>query len=190
MYGYIEGKILKKLQKSLIIKAGQIGYEITVCAPLLEKIKTGEDIELHLYTHVREDELSLYGFATFEEKEFFQQIVGKVQGIGPKLGMELFSMSIEKIKGAIIHNDIQSLQSIPGVGKKIAERLIVEMKNKVALLESAIKYEPEMKEVNEEAFTALVNLGYQRKQIAETLRKRPSEIEKTEDIVRYFLQNV
>jgi Holliday junction DNA helicase RuvA len=185
---YLSGTVLQKFTKSLVLKIDSIGYEVTVSAPLFEKTSAGEKMELFIYTHVREDELSLYGFEKPEELRFFKQML-QVPGIGPKLGTDIMALPLEKIKGAILHKDIATLKSISGVGGKIAERLVTEMKNKIELLESQVYETTEEKEENEDAITALLSLGYQRKHIVDKLKKRPTSIEKTEDIVRYFLQH-
>lgn len=188
MISYLCGIVLKKLTKSLILKVNEVGYEVKIPAPLFKKLKLGETIELYIHTHVREDELSLYGVENLEELKLFKMLID-VPGIGPRLATDLLSLPLEKIKGAILNKDLMMLQSVPGIGKKIAERLIIEMKNKIEISEQKISYEKTPEE-NEEAMTALVNLGYQRRHVIDVLKKRPAEIQKTEEIIRYFLQNV
>lgn len=188
MIAYLKGIVFEKLAKSIILETGDIGYEITVATPLLEKYQIGQNAKFFIHTHVREDDLRLYGVETLDQLKFFKMLI-EVPGIGPKLATDILAISLEKIQGAILNKDLTMLQSISGIGKKIAERLIVELKNKVELLPQNSSYQGFIVEENEEAMTALINLGYQRKHVMDILKKRPKEMQKTEDMVRYFLQN-
>lgn len=188
MIAFLSGTILEKLAKSIILQTGNIGYEITLPAPLLDKLEISRTAKFFIHTHVREDELRLFGMESLEQLKFFKMLI-EVPGIGPKLATDILAISLEKIQGAIMNKDLAMLQSIPGIGKKIAERLMIELKNKVELLRINGPYETLRAEENEEAMTALLSLGYQRKHVMDVLKKRPKEMQKTEDIVRYFLQN-
>lgn len=190
MISYLRGTILAKLEKSITLLVGDVGYEVTISAPLLEKIDKGAHREFFIHTHVREDALSLFGFESMAELKFFKKIIGSVPGIGPKLGMDIMGIPLEKIKGAIVNKDIAALQGISGVGKKIAERLVIEMRNKIEIGENeSLEYESYDTQENEEIMTALLGLGYKRNHIRETLKKQPENLKKTEDIIRFFLQN-
>ncbi|MEK7544916.1 MAG: Holliday junction branch migration protein RuvA [Patescibacteria group bacterium] len=190
MLSYLRGQILAKLEKSVTLLVGDVGYEVTISAPLLEKMELGTPKEFFIHTHVREDALSLFGFETMAELKFFKKIIASVPGIGPKLGMDIMGIPLEKIKGAILNKDIAALQGISGVGKKIAERLVIEMRNKIEVGEGeSLEYESSDTHENEEIMTALLGLGYKRNHIRETLKKQPEHLKKTEDIIRFFLQN-
>jgi Holliday junction DNA helicase RuvA len=188
---YLKGTIQKKLEKSLILNTGQVGYLIHVPIPTLEKINEKEDTELYIYTKVREDDISLYGFESLEQRKFFETIIS-ISGVGPKLGLEILSKDPEKVKTAIISKDIAFLSHIPGIGKKTAERLIIELKNKVDLDIEALGHTHQGldSETDNDALNAIMSLGYQKFEINNVLRKMPKEITEVEDIVKYFLQNV
>jgi Holliday junction DNA helicase RuvA len=189
MIGYLQGTIHKKLAKNIILNTGSVGYVVNVAGPLLEKCREGKILELFIFTKVREDDISLYGFPTVEELEFFKTVLN-VNGIGPKIALEMLSQDMDKTKTAILSNDILFLNKIPGIGKKTAERIIVELKNKLDWVDSMrLHGSTQEKETNEEAIEALAGLGYQRFEITRILKNLPAEITTTEDIVTYFLRN-
>lgn len=174
MIAHLSGTLLSKQATSVIVDVGGVGYEVTI--PLstfydLEDI--GSPVQLRIYTHVREDTLQLYGFKTARERELFLRIIS-VSGIGPKLGVTLLSgMSADEIIASIRTNNLARLTLIPGVGRKTAERLVVELREKVASLSSAeleeelgakpvAAAEPSEDAVRSDALSALLNLGYQR----------------------------
>ncbi len=190
MIGYLQGTIQKKLPKSIIVNTGNVGYIVNIPTPLLEKSSDGKMLELYTYTKVREDDISLYGFLTVEELEFFKTMIN-VNGVGPKIALEILSQDIQKTKAAILSNNILYLSKIPGIGKKTAERIIVELKNKLDWVDSMRLHGnlAESEETNEEAIEALVGLGYQRFEVAKILKKMPESVTTTEEIVTYFLKN-
>lgn len=176
MIAYLSGKLLTKHANSVILDVNGVGYEITIpLSTFYELEENGSDVSLRIYTHVREDTLQLFGFKTAREREIFLQLI-TVSGIGPKLGITVLSgMSADDLVGAIRTNNLARLNSVPGIGKKTAERLVIELRDKIAQLSS-----PELEEefaskqesaissdaVFDDALSALVNLGYQ-KTIAE-----------------------
>jgi len=174
MIAHLSGVLLSKQATSVILDVGGVGYEVTI--PLstfydLEDI--GSPVQLRIYTHVREDTLQLFGFKTIRERELFLKIIS-VSGIGPKLGITLLSgMSADDLIASIRTNDLARLTLIPGVGRKTAERLVIELREKVAALSSteleeefaartAVSGEPTQDSVRADALSALLNLGYQR----------------------------
>lgn len=186
MIGYLSGILISKETNTALLLAGSIGYEVTVPTPLLEKLQFNTEAELYIYTHVREDTLNLYGFESPQAKKLFMQVIS-VSGIGPRLGIDLLSHPIDQLKGAIINKDIAFLTATPGIGKKTAERLIIDLQNKIE--ETSVEhYSPLSTEENEKAIEALINLGYKRQHITSALRNKPKDITEAEDVVRYFLQ--
>jgi Holliday junction DNA helicase RuvA len=174
MIAHLSGTLLSKQATSVIVDVSGVGYEVTI--PLstfydLEDI--GSTVQLRIYTHVREDALQLYGFKTVRERELFLKIIS-VTGIGPKLGITLLSgMSADEMIASIRTNNLARLTLIPGVGRKTAERLTMELREKVAELSSAqleeefgakpeAGAEPTADSVRADALSALLNLGYQR----------------------------
>ena len=190
MIGYLQGTIQKKLAKNIILNTGNLGYVVNLPAPLLEKCQEGKVLELYIFTKVREDDISLYGFTKIEDLEFFKTVLN-VNGVGPKIALEILSQDINKTKAAILSNNILFLSKNPGIGKKTAERCIVELKNKLDWVDSMrLHGDLEHGETNnEEAVEALVGLGYQRFEIIKLLKKMPEGMTSTEEIVTYFLKN-
>jgi len=158
----------------VIVDVGGVGYEVSIPLSTFYDLEdTGSQVQLRIYTHVREDALQLYGFKTARERELFLRLIS-VSGIGPKLGITLLSgMSADEMISCIRENNLARLTLIPGVGRKTAERLVVELRDKVAALAS-----PEAEQaaaagaaaipfttgdsVRSDALSALLNLGYQR----------------------------
>jgi len=187
MIGYINGLIIDKGSKTLLVLAQSIGYKIHVPAELLASSKIDNKIQLYIHTAVREDDISLYGFIKKEELEFYEQLLS-VSGIGPKMGMDIIGTPINLTKNAILNEDAAFLKKIKGLGAKTAERLILELKNKITPSTSK-DGSPSFGSVNDDAVSALESLGYERFQIIKAMADLPANIKKTEEIVKYFLKN-
>lgn len=174
MIAFLTGTLLAKQATSVIIDVGGVGYEVAIpISTFYELEELGSRVQLRIYTHVREDALQLFGFKTTRERELFLRLIS-VSGIGPKLGITLLSgMSAEEMIAAIRNNNLARLTLIPGVGRKTAERLVVELRDKIGTIEAGdgedkagpeTQPTPAMSEdaVHQDALSALVNLGYQR----------------------------
>jgi len=174
MIAHLSGTLLSKQATSVIVEVSGVGYEVTIPLSTFYDLEDpGSTVQLRIYTHVREDALQLYGFKTARERELFLKLIS-VSGIGPKLGITLLSgMSADEMIASIRTNNLARLTLIPGVGRKTAERLIVELREKVAELSSAqleeefgakteVRSEPTEDSVRSDALSALLNLGYQR----------------------------
>jgi Holliday junction DNA helicase RuvA len=174
MIAHLSGTLLVKQTNTVIVDVGGIGYEVTIPLSTFYDLEdTGSGVQLRIYTHVREDALQLYGFKTARERELFLRLIS-VSGIGPKLGITMLSgMSADEMIASIRTNNLARLTSIPGVGKKTAERLVIELRDKIAALSSpALEEEfatrtgtgtPESEDaMRDDALSALVNLGYQK----------------------------
>ena len=177
------------MEKSLIIEVNGVGYLVHTTAPILRKANEKEDMELYVHTRVREDDISLYGFEIIDELDFFKTLIS-ISGVGAKLAMEILSQKMETVKSAIISEDVHFLCKIPGIGKRTADRLIVELKNKVDWDIIAKPHAAMDDEVDEDAINALISLGYQKYEINRVLRRMPDNFNKVEEVVTYFLQNV
>lgn len=191
MIAYLSGTIQKKLEKKIILNVNNVGYLVTIPATTLFALEEGKPLELYIHTAVREDDISLYGLPSADSIKFFNQLIS-VQGIGPKMATDMMSLPTDNIKNAIINSDTGTLTSIPGVGKKIAERLITELKDKIEMVSSGTfpqQTKGSLKRENEEAIDALLGLGYQRNEIIRRLKEMPETMQKTEDIIRYYLKN-
>lgn len=192
MIAYLEGVVQKKLDKKIIVNVNGVGYLVTVPGSMLETLQEGKPIELFIHTAVREDDISLYGLPSADSIKFFNQLIS-VQGIGPKMATDMMSLQPEMIKSAIVHGDTATLTGIPGIGKKIAERLVTELKDKIEMISTGVmsqQFKGGIKKENEEVVEALIGLGYQRNEIVRKLKNIPETLKKTEDIIRYFLQGV
>jgi Holliday junction DNA helicase RuvA len=173
MIAHLSGTLLSKQATSVILDVGGVGYEVTIpISTFYELEEPGANVQLRIYTHVREDALQLYGFKTARERELFLRLIS-VSGIGPKLGITLLSgMSADEMIASIRTNNLARLTLIPGVGRKTAERLVMELRDKVVSLsspelEDELGAKPEVAVATEDsiradALSALLNLGYQR----------------------------
>ncbi|MBA2340756.1 MAG: Holliday junction branch migration protein RuvA [Pyrinomonadaceae bacterium] len=175
MIAHLSGTLLTKQATSVILEVGGVGYEVTIpLSTFYDMEDAGTQIALRIYTHVREDTLQLYGFRTARERELFLRLI-TVSGIGPKLAITMLSgMSADEIISALRTNNLARLTSIPGVGKKTAERLVIELRDKIAALSSpaleeelaaragATDGQPTEDSLREDAISALTNLGYQK----------------------------
>lgn len=188
MIAYLNGKIIQKNKQSLTVANEFIGYAVQVSKPLHEKSVLGKSIELFIYTKVREDEISLFGFASQDEMDFFQDLI-TVNGIGPKIALEILSQNIEQVKTAIIQENVAFLSKVPGIGKKTAERLIVELKSKV-VPKDLVSLSTDLENQFEEVIEALGSLGYQRGEIVKILKTVPADMASTEEIITYSLRHI
>ncbi len=164
MIAHLRGRLLDKHPNQAILEIGGVGYDVTITVPTFSALPgLGSEVALHIHTHVREDVLALYGFVQPEEKQLFEKLI-TVSGIGPKLGITILSgMPSEEMVRAIRSNDIARLTRIPGIGKKTAERMVLELRDKLpAESEGDVAPVPSLTAVEEDVLSALMNLGYQR----------------------------
>jgi Holliday junction DNA helicase RuvA len=187
MIAYLTGTIQKKLSSAIILNAGDVGYLVNVTGAYLAECEENDSADLYIHTSVREDDISLFGFEKFEELETFKLLIS-VSGVGPKSALEILGNPLSSIKYAISNGDSALLVSTKGIGKKTAERIVIDLKEKIGSSEKPKDYSVTA-EINEDAVTALMNLGYRKHQIINTLKKLPEEIQEPEDIIKYFLQN-
>jgi Holliday junction DNA helicase RuvA len=169
MIAYLSGKLHEKQANQVIVDVGGVGYEVFIpLSTFYELGEEGSDIALRVYTHIREDAIQLFGFKTARERDLYLKLIS-VQGIGAKSGITMLSgMSADEIITAIRTDNLARLTSIPGVGRKTAERLVIELRDKLgdlsagaaAAVDSAAELPADA--VFDDAVSALVNLGYQR----------------------------
>lgn len=183
MIAYLSGKLLEKQANTVIVEVGGVGYEVTIpLSTFYELGEEGAEVSLRIYTHVREDALQLFGFKSERERQLYLKLIS-VQGIGAKSGISMLSgMSADEIVTAIRTDNLARLTSIPGVGKKTAERLVIELRDKLneftaqSALERAAsgtsaQAEAPADAVYDDALSALVNLGYQRNAAEKALKQ-------------------
>ncbi len=188
MISYIEGKIIFRGEKFIIIKTGGIGFKVFVLPDLNLK---DDEIKLFTYLNVKEDALTLYGFLDYKELELFELLIS-ISGIGPKAGLGILSLTdTETIKVAIAKSDASILTRVSGIGKKTAERVILELKNKV-LISDIGDLENKSKEINDhtDAIDALISLGYNMNEAKNALSKISPEIKDIGERVRMALKEM
>ena len=164
MIAHLRGRLLAKHPNQAIVETGGVGYDVTISVPTFSDLPAiGGEVTFHIHTHVREDLIALYGFLRPAEKRLFEKLI-TVSGIGPKLAITILSgMAADEMVNAIRGNDVVRLTRIPGIGKKTAERMVLELRDKLpteGVAESAVM--PAMSAVEEDVLSALMNLGYQR----------------------------
>ncbi len=187
MIAHLSGTLLSKHTTNVILDVGGVGYEVTIPLSTFYDLEdAGANVQLRIYTHVREDTLQLYGFRTVREREVFLQLIS-VSGIGPRLGITMLSgLSADEIIVSIRSNNLARLTSIPGVGKKTAERLVVELRDKIGSLSATAAGEgttadataggpPSEGTMRDDALSALVNFGYQRSAAEKAIAAAMSE---------------
>jgi Holliday junction DNA helicase RuvA len=164
MIAHLRGKLLSKHPNQVVVETAGVGYEVNISVPTFSELPAnGSEVALHIHTHVREDVISLYGFLRPAEKQLFEKLM-TVSGIGAKLAITILSgMAADEMAAAIRGNDLARLTRIPGIGKKTAERMVLELRDKLPPPAGiASPTAPTMSAVEEDVLSALVNLGYQR----------------------------
>lgn len=163
MIAHLRGRLLTKTPGHVIVEAAGVGYEVVIGIPTFTALPAeGTEVALHIYTQVREDLIALFGFLDIKEKRLFERLI-TVSGVGPKLAVTILSgLSPERTVTAIRAQDHATLTHIPGVGKKLAERLVVELKDKLEDMAVAPVAVVAAGPAAEDVLSALTNLGYQR----------------------------
>jgi len=188
----IRGTVLSKKPEAVIIEAGGIGYRVSVPLRSLADIpESGSTVFMHIYTHVREDALQLFGFLSEDERRVFTTLIG-ISGIGPKLGLAVLSgMPVRRFAEAVNNEDVALLSTIPGLGGKTASRIILELKGKLPSLgigEEAALRKPS---AADDAVSALVNLGYRRPSSENAVNASVKNgAETIEDIIKEALKHL
>jgi Holliday junction DNA helicase RuvA len=162
MIAHLRGKLISKHPNQAIVEAAGVGYDVTITVPTFSDLPAmGTEVALHIHTHVREDAIALFGFLRIDEKQLFEKLI-TVSGIGPKLAITILSgMATAEMVGAIRGNDFARLTRIPGIGKKTAERMCVELRDKLDAFGTSSTAAP-VSAIEEDVISALTNLGYQR----------------------------
>lgn len=186
MIRFLAGTVLDKEPRSLVLQTGGVGYLVTT--PETLTALPGQDLSLWIHTHVREDTLALYGFGAKEDLAFFELLI-TVNGIGPKMAMEIMNEPAAVIQNAILSGNLPALTKISGVGKKLAERLVLELKGKVVPGDvSTLNVKTAAVGLtDEDAVAALESLGYKRHHIQKVFGELNEELT-TEELIRVFLQ--
>ena len=184
MIAHLRGRLLTKHPNQVVVETCGVGYEVNISVPTFSELPaSGSEIALHIHTHVREDVIALYGFLRPAEKQLFEKLM-TVGGIGAKLAITILSgMAADEMASAIRGNDVARLTRIPGIGKKTAERMVLELRDKLPAAGTSTPTLPAMSATTEEdVLSALVNLGYQRgaaeKSLASAVKNSAGKSEK------------
>lgn len=164
MIAHLRGKLIARHPNQVIVDVMGVGYDVTISVPTFSELPpAGGEVALHIHTHVREDQIALYGFLRPEEKHLFEKLIS-VSGIGPKLAITILSgMATDEMTSAIRGNDVARLTKIPGIGRKTAERMVLELRDKLPPIGSdQVHVVPSLSAIQEDVLSALMNLGYQR----------------------------
>jgi Holliday junction DNA helicase RuvA len=199
MITFLDGKLMTALPTQAIVDVGGVGYEVFIPLSSYDKLPAaGQGIRILTHLHVREDAQILYGFMTAAERDLFRLLVNNVSGIGPKLALAVLSgMSVSNFKAAVVNSDVASLSKISGLGKKTAERIVLELKDKLgvaAAWEAASAVHaptPEQEQANE-AVLALIALGYKQIDAHKTVRElqEKGEAKPAEELVKLALKRM
>lgn len=200
MISYVRGELAAVEKEKVILDVGGVGYGVFMPEASMEMLPSiGEEVKLHTYLNVREDAMQLFGFLTRDELEIFRMLIG-VSGIGPKGGLSILSkLTADDLRFAVLSGDAKAISAAPGIGKKTAEKVIIELKDKLDLeemLEPKAVAAPESVngisgEVQSEAVQALVALGYGSTESLRAVKKVDmSQAETVEDVLKQALKNL
>ena len=194
MITFLKGKLVEKQPTHIAIDVEGVGYEINIPLSTFDRLPDiDEPVKLLTHLYVREDTHRLYGFMTGQERELFRMLLS-ISGIGPRMGLAILSGGpIERFRAAVAGGDAGLLTAIPGIGRKTAERIILELKEKLGGLDELVVGTPEAKEPREysDAVLALVSLGYKQKASREAVKKALASGEKelnVEELIRQALK--
>jgi len=191
MIGHLKGKIISSKPTQILLDVNGVGYKVGISINTFEKIVDKAEVSLFIHTHVKEDSISLFGFFTESEKEMFELLIS-ISGIGPKIALGLLSgISVESLKEAIEEGNVSRIIAVPGIGRKTAERLVLELRSKVEDISTGefTKTQPSIKS---EAMAALTTLGYNAKVAEKAVRDLLIENQNysLEDLIKKALSNL
>lgn len=186
MISYLKGKIKSKTDECIVLDVQGVGYKVFLSQSTLKKIgKENDQVGLHTYLYIGEGVMELYGFLTLEEEEFFQSLLD-VAGVGPKAAIKILGLaSLDQIKQAIASEDVAFLDSVPGIGRKKAERIVLDLKSKIAIKEIPSQ---KLSAVQKEALDALVKLGYSSLEAKKALLEVSEKTTEAKEIIKKALK--
>ena len=194
MIGFLRGRVAYTFPDYCFLDVHDVGYRVFISHQTRNQISVGTEVMLYIHTHVREDAILLYGFFSQEEYDLFQHLIG-ISGIGPKVAQGILSAITANDFYHLIHRkDVKAITKLPGIGKKTAERIILELKDKLSAssfdvsdaADDMAALEDAMGDMVSEAIEALLSLGFQQSEVQSVLKKK-SDWESTEEIIRYAL---
>ncbi len=199
MFYYISGIVAERLPNLAVIDCGGVGFQINTSSFTLSQLKTGEKAKLYTYVHMREDALEIYGFSGTSEKRCFEMLLG-VSGVGPKAALSILSANTpEGLVMAIVSGNEKAITAAPGIGKKIAQRVILELKDKMAKETESVSFQdpgafaaPAVGDRSKlgDAAAALAVLGYGQSEINAALKGIDAESQTLEEIIKAALKKM
>lgn len=181
MISSLKGLVTYVGDDALVLENAGIGYEVSVPTPVISAVKTGQTLSLHTLEYIRETSRELYGFADRDGLKLFRKLIS-VSGVGPKTALLLLSIgTTDVVRKAIADGDLSRLTSVPGVGKKTAQKIVLELKGSLEHLDDKLR-------TTDDVIEALVSLGYSRAEARDTMQTIPATVVSTEDRMRAALQ--
>lgn len=185
MIGHLKGKVIFLNEEHAVLDVAGVGYQVAAPTRTLAALKMDNETALWIYTVVREDALDLYGFESLSERDLFELLIG-ISGIGPKSGLGIISIALtDTLRSAIASNDTSYLTKVSGIGKKTAEKIVLELRDKMGVIADD---ETSGREEETEALEALVSLGYSAKDAREALKEIQNDTESTNEKIRSALK--
>jgi Holliday junction DNA helicase RuvA len=186
MLSYIKGTIIAKLKDDLIIQVGDLGYRITVTPIVLAESKPGTEITLYLHEAARENSIEHYGVKTLDELDLFESLLS-VSGVGPKSGLAIIGLSpVSSLRSAISSGQVDTLTKVSGIGRKTAERIILELRNKMGIINST----GDVSSYGSDEVEALIALGYSAPQARDALSRVDATITDSMERIKQALKNI
>jgi Holliday junction DNA helicase RuvA len=197
MIARLNGTVVSKTIDQVIIDVNGVGYQVSVPLSSFYQLEEDHAATLHIYTHVREDTLQLFGFQTLDEKQMFILLLS-ISGIGPKVALNILShMDCHDLRDCLIQEDAKRLATLPGIGKKTADRLVLELREKARKLQpeqgphpTATPRPPAAENHHDDALSALINLGYKEKQASAALARLTDEFSSMEEMLKAALKQL
>lgn len=190
MISYLKGSILNKRKNYLILEIGGVGYQVFVPPTLYAELQTTTPIELYIHDHIKEEARDLYGFKTLDELEMFELLLS-ISGVGPKSALGIMAISsVEELKTSIATGDVAMLNKVSGIGKKTAERIVLELREKIATItfDSGTSTGVQTASTQSDEIDALIALGYSLQQAREALKSIDQSVTKSGERIRAALK--
>ena len=190
MISGLKGKVENRESNFVEIDVGGVIYKVFMSKRVLSKLEIGKEVLVRTYMHIREEEMSLYGFLDKEEVDLFEMLIS-VSGVGPKSGLVIFDENgVEEIKKAIMEADVEFFKKVKGLGLKTAQKIIIELKNKIGSIKELDLTASNAVFSEDEVYMSLVQLGFDKKTIIEVIKKIPKGLVNTEERLSWCLKNV
>jgi Holliday junction DNA helicase RuvA len=187
MISCVEGKVIFKGERFIVVETGGLGYRVFVGPEVLRKAKKEEEIKLWTHLYLREEAMELYGFLEYAELEFFEALI-RISGVGPKSALGVLSVApLDTLKKAIATGEISYLTKVSGIGKKIAEKIILELRDKLGKIGFGVEESIVLKE-EEDVLRALLSLGYSYPEAREALKQLPAEVSGSQERLKQALK--